>query len=65
MMYNIIFWTITAAILIGCGLVLYNVVYKKHRKIVYFHGKDTYGSKIRNHLTPLCNIISLINSNKK
>lgn len=26
--------------------------------------KDTYGSKIRNHLTPLCNIISLINSNK-
>lgn len=26
--------------------------------------KDTYGSKIRNHLTSLCNIISLINSNK-
>lgn len=32
MMYNIIFWTITAAILIACGLVLYNIVYKNIEK---------------------------------
>lgn len=26
--------------------------------------RDTYGSKIRNYLSPFCNIISLINNNK-
>ena len=31
-MYNIIFWTAIVAIIIACGLVLYNVVYKNIEK---------------------------------
>lgn len=31
-MYDIIFWMATAAIIIACGLVLYNVVYKNIEK---------------------------------
>ena len=31
-MYDIVFWTVTAVIIIACGLVLYNVVYKNIEK---------------------------------